>query len=178
MAKYTETLIEYINGGGVMPTSSFELIDGFEDLFVERYCTSEIGFETEDLFALKLDLKARLVMPAYANKIAIVAEALTGLQNNPVKTRYETRVYGAQHSESENSGNTTDLPYDASSATPANTTETSGTADVDAHTDNLTFTEGLSIDEKLRIVEQMNAKAFILTEQCLEEFKDLFMGVY
>ena len=66
MAKYTETLAEYIEGGGVLPSSSFALIEDFEDLFKERYCGSELGFETELLFAMKLDYKARAVMPVYA----------------------------------------------------------------------------------------------------------------
>lgn len=178
MAKYTELFAEYLEGGGALPSSSFALIAGFEDLFKERFCGCEIGFETEALFAIKLDMKAKLVMPVYAEKIAIVVEQLTGLKNNPVKMRYETRAYGKTHSSTKNDGSNTELPFDIETATPASTSHLEGSADNDAHTDNLTFSEGLSVDERLRIIEAINEKAFILTEQCLEEFAPLFMGVY
>lgn len=178
MAKYTETLAEYIEGGGVLPSSSFALIEDFEDLFKERYCGSEIGFETEALFAIKLDAKARLVMPVYADKIATLGGQYTTLKNNPVKWRYETRNYGKQHSENETNGSNTDLPINATTAAPSSTSKLEGHADTDAHTDTLDSKEGLSADESLRIIEAFNKKAFVLVEACLDEFKSLFMGVY
>lgn len=178
MAKYTETLAEYIDGGGVLPSSSFALIEDFEDLFKERFCGCEIGFETEALFAIKLDYKARVVMPAYAEKIAAVVAQMTGLADNPTKWRYETRVYGKQHSENETNGSNTDLPYEVATATPSSLSKIEGSADSDEHTDTLDFKEGLSVDERLRIIDAINKKAFVLVEACLEEFKPLFMGVY
>lgn len=170
MAKYTETFAEYVEGGGALPSSSFALIDDFEDLFKERFCGSEIGFETEALFAIKLDYKARAVMPVYASKIAAVVEQMTGIKDNPIKWRYEERKYGKQHSE----GSTTDLPYEQATATPSMLSA----ADNDEHTDTLDFQEGLSVDERLRIIDAINKKAFDLVEACLDEFKPLFMGVY
>lgn len=178
MAKYTETFAEYVEGGGALPSSSFALIEDFEDLFKERFCGSEIGFETEALFAIKLDYKARAVMPVYASKIAAVVEQMTGLKNNPTKWRYETRNYGKQHSENKTDGSNTDLPFDAETATPSSLSNLNGSADTDAHTDTLDFKEGLSVDERLRIIEKLNEKAFVLVEACLDEFKPLFMGVY
>ncbi|MBR2774986.1 MAG: hypothetical protein IKD73_08390 [Selenomonadaceae bacterium] len=178
MAKYTETLQEYLEGGGLLPTSSFALIEGFEDLFKERFCDSEIGFETETLFLMKLDMRAKIVMPVYADKIAIRAAQIAGLKTAPAKVRYETRVYGAQHSETSNDGKSTELPLDPATTLPNSTTETSGEADVDAHTDEFTFDEGLSADERLRLIDAMNAAAAPILEECLNEFKPLFMGVY
>jgi len=178
MAKYTETFAEYVEGGGTLPSSSFALIEDFEDLFKERYCASEIGFETESLFALKLDYKARVVMPLYASKIAAVVEQMTGLKDNPTKWRYEEHNYGQQHSENETHSDGTELPYDVASATPSSLANMNGKATTDAHKDTLEFKEGLSVDERLRIIEQINRKAFSLVEACLDEFKPLFMGVY
>ena len=65
MAKYTELLTEYIENGGTLPTA-FSLITGFEDLFIRHFCNYEIGFETETLFAIKLEEKADLYMNLYA----------------------------------------------------------------------------------------------------------------
>ena len=177
MAKYTETFAEYVEGGGALPSSSFALIPDFEDLFKERYCGNELGFETELLFAMKLDMKARLVMPVYAARVAAIDAAMLKLQT-PLKQRTEKRNYGKQHSETENDGDNTELPYDVDTAIPAATTHAEGSADVDAHEDNLTYTDYVTIDENLRIIEQLDSNRKGIIEKCLEEFKPLFMGVY
>lgn len=80
-------LAEYLQKGGQLP-ASFGLIQGFEDLFVARYCDHEIGFETDELFRIKLEYKATLVMQAYADKIATRAFYWTRAEN-PVKAYYE-----------------------------------------------------------------------------------------
>lgn len=177
MAKYTETFAEYVANGGVLPSASFALIPDFEDLFKERFCGSEIGFETETLFAIKLDLKARVIMPEYAARVAAIDKAMLKLED-PVKQRTEKREYGKMHSETENDGSNTDLPFDADTATPSLTTHAEGSADTDAHTDDLTYTDYVTIDENLRIIEQLDSDRKGIIERCLEEFKPLFMGVY
>ena len=178
MAKYTESLQEYLEGGGLLPSSMFSLIQGFEDLFKEKYCGSELGFETETLFALKLNYMANVVMPIYAERLAVIVAQMTGIKDNPNKWRYETREYGEHETTTKGDGSTTDLPYNADTATPSATSHNEGGVTSKKHTDTLNFQEGLSIDERLRIIEAINKKAFILVEECLEEFKPLFMGVY
>ena len=178
MAKYTETFAEYLDGGGIIPSTEFAKITGFEDLFKERFCGCEIGFETEELFALKLDMKAKLVMGVYADMLAVYLSQISELKTNPVRVRYETRDYAKQHSENETNGDNTDLPYNAETSHPTALSHLKGSADVDAHKDELTFKDGVSIDERLRLIDAMNRKARLVVEQCLEEFKPLFMGVY
>lgn len=85
MAKYTETLAEYMNNGGELP-AVFDTINGFSDLFVAKYIDREIGSETEDLFKIKLELKANLVIPAYKARIDEKAE-LKELLLHPSKKR-------------------------------------------------------------------------------------------
>lgn len=177
MAKYTETLAEYLEGGGVLPSSSFALITDFEDLFKERFCGCEIGFETEALFALKLDYKARVVMPEYAARLTAVEAAIEKLKD-PEKERTEKREYGKQHSETDSDGSVTDLPIDPASAEPSGTTHTEGNADIDEHEDNITFTDYVTIDENLRILNELDTSKKGIIERCLDEFKPLFMGVY
>lgn len=70
MAKYTELFIDYVRSGREMP-AIFEQIDGFESQFIANYADSEIGFETPDLFALKLENKANIVIPYYKEKIEV-----------------------------------------------------------------------------------------------------------
>lgn len=177
MAKYTETLYEYMEGGGVLPSSSFALIPDFEAYFLERFSNCEIGFETDGIFAVKLDLKARLVMPIYAQRLAAVNSAMAKLQS-PAKVRTETRGYGKQHSDNESDGENTDLPFDATTAKPSSTSHIEGSADVDYHEDNFTLNEYVTIDENLRIIEAMESRRRSIYEECLDEFRPLFMGVY
>ena len=79
--KYTELFTEYIaNNGGAenaLPSLFDKVpsitIDGevttFKDTFILNFCDREIGFETEEMFALKLESRAKLVLPFYINKV-------------------------------------------------------------------------------------------------------------
>ena len=76
--KYTELLTEYVqsNGGAANAfPAAFDTIPdfggkNFKELFLLRYCAREIGFETEELFKLRLEGKASEVCPAYVRKLA------------------------------------------------------------------------------------------------------------
>ena len=78
---HTELFTQYIaNNGGAdsaLP-SLFDKIPSitiddetttFKDAFVLNFCAREIGFETEALFALKLEGRAKLVIPRYVRKL-------------------------------------------------------------------------------------------------------------
>ena len=100
-AKYTEMFTEYIaNNGGAenaLPSLFDKVpnitIDGevttFKDAFILNFCDREIGFETEELFALKLESRAKLVLPFYINKL----KQLSGIDYiNAKRTESETRA--------------------------------------------------------------------------------------
>ena len=82
---HTELLTQYIaNNGGVdsaLPSlfdkiPSITIADktaNFKDAFVLNFCDREIGFEIEELFALKLESRAKLVLPFYINKLKQLA---------------------------------------------------------------------------------------------------------
>lgn len=78
---HTELFTEWItNNGGAenaLPalfaqvpdiTAGTETIK-FSDTFILHFCDKEIGFETEALFALKLEARARLILPPFIEKI-------------------------------------------------------------------------------------------------------------
>ena len=174
MAKYTELFAEYLQDGGALPSSSFALIEGFEDLFKERFCDCEIGYETPALFAIKLDARAKVVMPLFADKLAIVEAQIAKLKADSPKTRNEERIYGKQHSATDNKAH--ELPFDEEPSTPSSTA--TGTADVDEHKDNVTITETTGFKEKLEALEMLKGRAYSVKEECLREFENLFMKVY
>ena len=99
--KYTELFTEYIkNNGGAenaLPSLFDKVpsitIDGevitFKDAFILNFCDREIGFEIEELFALKLESRAKLVLPFYINKL----KQLAGIDYiNAKRTESETRA--------------------------------------------------------------------------------------
>lgn len=178
MAKYTETLAEYLQNGGVLPSASFALMgDDFEELFIERFIGSEIGFETEELFRVRLNNKAALVCPLYADKLAAVASSINSLKT-PSRWQYEKRTYGKAESSNESDGKNTDLPYDADTAKPSFLNHIEGKSTLEEHTDETNRDESITVDEELRIMDAMKAKEQSVKETCLEEFKPLFMRIY
>lgn len=173
MAKYTETLAEYLEKGGSLPTS-FALITGFEDLFKHYYCDKEIGFETELLFFMKLDMTAELNMQRYKDKI----DRLTAewqLFANPTKTTADTETNeldaGAQE------GKTIELPMDNTVTDPSIINKTEAYRNV--ATRRLTRTEnGATEDEAIRRVEFVQREVQDIKMQLLKEFNNCFMNVY
>ena len=168
----TELFTQYIaNNGGAdsaLPTLFDKIpsitIDNettsFKDAFVLNFCDREIGFETEALFALKLEGRAKLVIPRYVRKL----EELAQLDYiNTQRTETETRKVIAKITDSgtdtvarTTSGTSTD------GGTDTMTHETSGTS-TDGGTDtNKRFKgENPIIDTTL----DFNAKAVSEQEQ-------------
>ena len=78
---HTELFTQYIaNNGGAenalpslfdkVPTITIDdEVTTFKDAFILNFCDREIGFETEELFALKLESRAKLVLPFYISKL-------------------------------------------------------------------------------------------------------------
>lgn len=100
-AEHTEFFSEYIaNKGGAdnaLP-SLFDKVPNitidnevttFKDAFILNFCEREIGFETEELFALKLESRAKLVLPFYINKLKQLASID---YINAKRTESETRT--------------------------------------------------------------------------------------
>ena len=78
---HTELFTQYIanNGGAEQALPSLfdkvpniaidDEVTTFKDAFILNFCEREIGFETEELFALKLEARAKLVLPFYISKL-------------------------------------------------------------------------------------------------------------
>lgn len=78
---HTELFTQYIaNNGGAenalpslfdkVPSITIDdEVTTFKDAFILNFCEREIGFETEELFALKLESRAKLVLPFYISKL-------------------------------------------------------------------------------------------------------------
>lgn len=173
MAKYTETLAEYLDNGGSLPTS-FNLITGFDDLFKHYYCDKEIGFETEALFFMKLDMYADLNMQRYKDRIDQATAILTEFED---PTKYISDIQTDELDAGAQEGSTTELPFDNTNAEPAVINKTNAYRNV--ATKRLTRTEhGATDDEALRRVEFIHRKIDSILLQLLEEFKPCFMAIY
>ena len=98
---HTELLTQYITNNGGAENALPSLFDKvpnitiddevttFKDAFILNFCDREIGFETEELFALKLESRAELVLPFYINKLKQLASID---YINAKRTESETRA--------------------------------------------------------------------------------------
>ena len=173
MARYTETLTQYIANGNTLP-SNFSEIEDFEDLFKMHYCDHELGFETEAIFAVKLEMYAAIVIPVYKDKLDRINSAWS-LWDDPVKT-YEdseelTFTGGAQH------GETTDLPINSTSAQPNTMVDNAEYENSQDRTITRTET-GATDDEATRRLEFITSKRKLIMFDLLNEFKPCFMNIY
>lgn len=169
MAKYTELLSDYLAGGGQLP-SAFDDIAGFEDVFKLKYYDREIGFETETLFEMKLELIAQMYVPIYKSRIDALVIA-TGFMTDMTGTRYEyvevvDNIPALQ-------AVTTDLPFTAATAVPSQQVDTA--AHEDSHTQERTH---IDINDTLRIIDELNKNVSSIIEQLLNEFESCFMCIY
>lgn len=103
MAKYTELLGEYLENGNELP-AIFSTITDFDDFFTARYIDREIGFETEQLFSVKLEGKANYVIPLYSQRITALNAAITALQTPSFKITKDNTGYYTTNTDIEDSG--------------------------------------------------------------------------
>lgn len=200
MAKYTELLAEYLKDGGTLP-AVFEDIDGLKELFVGKYIEREIGFETPELFQIKLEYKANLLVPVYKKRMDELSTAYDAM-TNPIKKRIRTGTLQRQYGERSNTNavqpNTvkitqTDFPTGAavdSNRVPTHVTQTDNPKietvnTAQEYTDNENYQditdseEGASLSEalqRLQLAERSDLKN--LMEELLNEFNPLFMGIW
>lgn len=173
MAKYTMLLSEYLAKGGALP-SSFALIEGFEELFIGKFCDKEIGFETPAIFAIKLEAKANLVMKAYKERID--ARALYWAKvPNPTKVHYE--LAKTNYEMGKQLIKTTELPFDSEDAVPNIINENDPYHNEDER-ETRREDNGETLDEVMRMIDFLNKDVVTLVEKCLNEFEMLFMKVY
>ena len=125
---HTELFTQYIaNNGGAenalpllfdkVPNITVDdEVTTFKDAFILNYCDREIGFETEELFALKLEARAKLVLPFYISKLKQLA-SIDYINAKRTESENRTSTGSAQDSGSdtvsrESTGNVTDSGSD------------------------------------------------------------------
>lgn len=196
--KYTELFTEYIaNNGGAenaLPSLFDKVpsitIDGevttFKDAFILNFCNREIGFEIEELFALKLESRAKLVLPFYINKLKQLASID---YINAKRTESETRAITGNITDSGKDTNTrfkgenplidTDLTFNAKSVSEqekndvdyGKNTNTTGNENVTRE-----FTD--SGIEALDLYERVLKDTMNVWNEIFKKFDSLFMQVW
>lgn len=203
---HTELFTEWIaNNGGAdnaLPalfaqvpdiTAGTETIK-FSDTFILHFCDKEIGFETEELFALKLEARARLILPPFIDKINTLSkisidtagekEEITHSGTDKITEsvdRTTTTENLSTNYNLPNSGATGEEPNPSyasdqnknhgkitESGTPSNTT-TYGKKITTSHTSSKLDTFSL--------MEQIQNDTYNMWEEIFKRFDCLFMGV-
>lgn len=97
MALYTVTLADWLKHGFSLPAlfNTIPTIPGmnFKQMFESYYGEWEIGFETEEMFEMKLNLKTQLIVPLYIKKIEMInAEIDKIFENKTVRRTYLNNI--------------------------------------------------------------------------------------
>lgn len=174
MAKYTTSYADYVRNGGAVPTE-FDDIDGFKTMFMERYADREIGYETADIFAYKLQLKAELHIDDYKNRMSVYDTLIAKIDEDMKRVIAEnsngTATIGAQRSTA------TALPFNAETAAPNQVNASDSSTNTDTATTNRTETEYMTGAELQTRMELVARKRNLMNE-LLNQFESIFMGVY
>lgn len=170
MAFYTETLREYINHGNELP-ESFGLIAqtgyDFNTIFFEHFADREIGFETEELFALKVKKVADLYIPDYVKIIQNYESIIEALKAKTKKSESLT----------ENEKITT-RQFDLPVAGATDGINPSGIGETDPTRAKTTTTTDESADELTRKVDWLLGQEKNALMDLLERFERCFMQVF
>ena len=170
MAFYTETLREYVQRGNEFP-ESFQLIAktgyDFSTLFYEYYADREIGFETEELFALKLKKVADLYIPQYVKIIENYESVIEALKAKTKKTENLTE-----------NGKITTRQFDLPIAGETQGINPSGIGETDSTGNKTITTNDESADELTRKIDWLMSQEKNAIEQLLEKFERCFMQVF
>lgn len=170
MAFYTETLRDYLNHGNELP-ESFGLIArtgyDFNTLFYEYYADREIGFETEELFALKVKKIADLYIPDYVKIIENYESVIEALKAKSKKTESLTE-----------NGKITTRQFDLPIAGETTGINPSGIGETEPTNNKTTTTNEESADELTRKIDWLMGQEKNAIEQLLEKFERCFMQVF
>lgn len=178
-AKYTEYLADYLKTHN-LPVE-FELIDGFDDLFTATYADREIGFETEELFEIKLSAKAAIVIPIYKARIDHLTSAWEDVAHAEKVVTEATQEAGSDTLNVGSQKSTmTELPLDVETSLPNTEQKSDAYMNSSARNNarNVTRTEGgVSTLEAYDVIERLNKDVYNVLYYLLREFENLFMGV-
>lgn len=197
-AEHTEFFTEYIaNNGGAenaLPTLFDKVpsitiddeVTTFKDAFILNFCDREIGFETEELFALKLESRAKLVLPFYINKLNQLASID---YINAKRTESETRTSTGNITDGGKDTNTrfkgenplidTTLTFNAKAVSEQETNEIGyGKNTNTTGSENVTreYTDG-DIEER-NLYERVLNDTMNVWHEIFKKFESLFMQVW
>ena len=195
---HTELFTQYIaNNGGAenalpslfdkVPNITIDNeITTFKDAFILNFCDREIGFETEELFALKLEARAKLVLPFYINKLKQLASID---YINAKRTESETRTSTGNITDGGKDTNTrfkgenplidTSLTFNAKAVSEQETNEIGyGKNTNTTGSENVTreYTDG-DIEER-ELYERVLNDTMNVWNEIFKKFDSLFMQVW
>ena len=170
MAFYTETLREYIKNGNELPESFGLIVQtgyDFNTIFFEHFADREIGFETEELFALKVKKVADVWIPQYVKMIQNYDSIIEALKAKTKKSESIT----------ENEKVTT-RQFDLPVAGATDGINPSGIGETDPTRAKTTTTTDEAPDELTRKVDWLLGQEKNALMDLLERFERCFMQVF
>lgn len=185
MARYTELFSEWLENGGELPTSFYSIKIGdsiLSDIFAAQFAAREIGFETPELFELKLNAYAATLIPELKAGLDAYSGALSAM-NTPLHTNTKNgviqREYGERKRNIWDNPTATDAgEVDLTDVGSQNITVDSGGIDTENYQDVTDVVVSKTASDGIAIYQALSQPAQTFLEVWLAKFDPLFMQIY
>lgn len=166
----------------------------FSDTFILHFCDKEIGFETEALFALKLEARARLILPPFIEKINTLSKISIDTagekeeishsgqdKTNDIVSRTTTTSNLSTNYDLPDSGATGEEPipdYASEQNKNRGTISESGSpSSTTTYGRKITTIRNSSKLDTQTLIERIETETYNIWEEIFKKFDCLFMGV-
>lgn len=170
----------------------------FSDAFVLNFADREIGFETEALFAVKLEGRAELVIPFYLEKLDKLSQikfsSALGTEEELYSGKDSDSTTDSNNRSSNGKTDTTNIelpeingsfdpnPEAASGqqrvSSEATETETGSGSRITTYGKKVIRTHDITKPEAQDLIEKVEQETFNIWKEIFKEFDSLFMGVW
>ena len=162
----TELFIDYLKTNDL--PEEFETINNFSDLFIGYYADSEIGFETEVLFKMKLQYVASIYVPIYKTKIEKCDTLITQLTEfeHSRKKVYDFSIKDIKHSNLPNTNVISEV--------------IANTIDIESAHQNVEneYFNDLDLSKIPDLINFIVDVKYDFLHKLIKEFENCFLGVY
>lgn len=185
MARYTELFAEWLENGGKMPAVFDNVeVEGepLADIFIAYYAAREIGFETPELFELKFNALAAILINDLIAGLQAYSGALMTM-DDPTDTHIKTGAIKREYGERkrnfwENPTATSATEIDLTDAGSQNITKDSVYTDTETYNNLIDIGTVRSVSDGVAVYKALSEPAKNFFEVWLNKFDALFMQIY
>ena len=207
MSKYTTTIKNLIENGFDLGLKDYPIFDDsyrehLNDMIINHYYISEIGFETAELFKMQLNNRMQEIMPYYNSLYKLQKDLLeSGIDMNVNLTESYTHNVNTDGTSTSSSNSNTDNKNVSQNTPQGNLTQSN--INNFSYADNITFggansnvndnskTTGKTVEDYIKKIQGNNGNKYAyeiligvknnllaIDIEVINQLEDLFMGIF